>query len=331
MSRLDWNAVRFDPTRPPKKGHVESYFLKLNDPEGRRALWLKATILQNASCPEGAVAEAWAIAFDRERGHVAVKESVPFSEARFSNTGLDVVANGLRLSEGSVAGEITHAGRTIAFDLSFTPGAAPLVPFPFEAMYRGRLPSSKFVSPHPDSRFFGSFRADGDEVRVDGWHGMQGHNWGSGHAPLYAWAHCNQWDQGEDFTLEGVSAKTRLGPVLSPLTTLVCVRHRGVRYEFNRLPDLARARGDVSHRRWDFRAESDIGRIEGELYGQTDDFVGLYYPNPDGAMTYCLNTKLAHARVRFEPRGRLPFTLTSRAAALEIGTREPDHGIRMHV
>jgi hypothetical protein len=62
---------------------------------------------------------------------------------------------------------------------------------------------------------------------------------------------------------------------------------------------------------------------------RTDDMVGLYYANPDGAMTYCLNSKLASARVRFEPKGRAPLTLTSRAAALEVGTRDADHGVRM--
>ncbi len=57
----DWNAVRFE---PGSRGHVESYFFKLNDPAGNRALWLKATILArlDGSPP---VAEAWAIAFER--------------------------------------------------------------------------------------------------------------------------------------------------------------------------------------------------------------------------------------------------------------------------
>ena len=66
-------------------------------------------------------------------------------------------------------------------------------------------------------------------------------------------------------------------------------------------------------------------------YYDADDMVGLYYPNPHGPMTYCLNTKLARARVRFEASGRPPLLLTSRAAALEIGTRDDGHGVRMYV
>lgn len=326
---FDWNAFRFDSRA--RRGHVESYFFKLNDAEGRRALWLKATVLSDGRCAEGTVAEAWAIAFDRENGHIAVKQTVPYSQARFSRTGLDIEVAGLRIRDGIVQGEVEQNGHRIAVDLSFTKGAPPLVPLPERALYYSRLPRSKLVSPYPDSRFSGSYAVNGETIRVENARGMQGHNWGESHAHLYAWAHCNQWDQDEDFVFEGLSAKIKLGPVVTPIATLVCVRHRGVRYEFNRFRDLLKNRGEVSFRRWVFRAESDLGRIEGELFGQTPDFVGLHYPNPDGTMTYCLNSKLAHARLRFEPFGRPPMTLTSRTAALEVGTREPNHGIRMYV
>jgi hypothetical protein len=59
--------------------------------------------------------------------------------------------------------------------------------------------------------------------------------------------------------------------------------------------------------------------------------VGLYYENPEGPPTYCLNSKLAHARLEIEARGRPPFAVRSRAAALEIGTLDPTHGVRMYV
>ena len=67
-------------------GHVESYFLKANDPRAPRAIWIKTTIYASARAPSGephALAEAWAIAFDGDRGHIAVKSSIPFDRARF--------------------------------------------------------------------------------------------------------------------------------------------------------------------------------------------------------------------------------------------------------
>jgi hypothetical protein len=62
---------------------------------------------------------------------------------------------------------------------------------------------------------------------------------------------------------------------------------------------------------------------------ETDDLVGLHYPNPRGPDTHCLNTKLARARLELQLPGRAPFVASSRAAALEIGTLRRDHGIRM--
>jgi hypothetical protein len=63
------NACRYagprEATAPlPARGHVESYFLRANDPARPRALWLKATIL--APLQGEPVAETWLIA-DGER------------------------------------------------------------------------------------------------------------------------------------------------------------------------------------------------------------------------------------------------------------------------
>jgi hypothetical protein len=115
------------------------------------------------------------------------------------------------------------------------------------------------------------------------------------------------------------------------MTTVLCVRHRGVRYDLNALSDIARNAGAVTPRRWRFRGANALCKVDGELWGETDDFVGLHYANPDGSMCYCLNTKIARAKVTLTPRGRAPVVATSRAAALEIGTTDPRHGVRMHV
>jgi hypothetical protein len=322
----DWNAARFDPSGGG--GHVESYFLKLNDAEGRRALWLKATILarQGGGAP---VAEAWAIAFDREGTHAGAKEIVPLDRARLSAERLDVRVADLAISPGKIEGSVTSNGRKIAIDLAFTTTSAPLILFPSLRMYEGPLPSSKLVSPYPDARFTGHYAVDGERVEVEGWRGMQGHNWGKRHAELYAWAHCNQWENEEDLIFEGATARVKVGPLLAPPLTVLCVWRRGVRYAFNQPSVLLRSRGEIGARAWTFRAESPLARVEGELSAETRDFVGLHYENPDRAMTYCLNSKIAAGRLRFEVKGRPAITVETRAAALEIGTKDPAHGIPM--
>ncbi len=341
----DWNACRFDPAT--RAGHVESYFLKANDPSGERAVWLKATIFASTAEPDRPVAEGWAIAFDRRGGahrNVAVKHTVPYADASFGRGELSVrwtlppaagsgdgPLEGVEILPGSTRGDIAHREHRIAWTLRYDGDRRPIVPFPAAVMYTASLPKSKLVTPVPDARFNGEVTVDGEVWSLDGWRGMQGHNWGRGHADLYAWCHCNAWKEDAEFVLEGLSGQVRVGPVLSPLTTIVCVRHRGVSYDFNRPLEIYRASGDLSPRRWSFSAESKVASIEGIVEASADDQVGLYYANPGGAMTYCLNSKLAHARVRFEANGRAPLSLTSDAAALEIGTRRADHGVRMYV
>jgi hypothetical protein len=344
----DPNAVRFDPAA--RRGHVESYFLKANDERAERAIWIKATIFASNREPDRVMAEGWAIAFDRRSPpgrHIAVKHSLPYSRAMFSAQGLgvgwtlpgraggaglqDSTGEGLQLEPGATRGAITTRGHRIAWDLRFTTDSRPLLPFPSEAMYTGPFPKSKLVTPYPDARFDGEVTVDGESWSAAGWRGMQGHNWGRGHADRYAWCHANLWNEEDEFVLEGLSGQVRVGPVLSPLVTIVCVRYRGVTYDFNRLPDMLRARGNVTLRAWSFSSENKFARIEGAIEANTEDMVGLYYPNPDGPMTYCLNSKLARGEVRFEIKGRPPLLLRTRAAALEIGTRDPDHGVEMRV
>jgi hypothetical protein len=323
-----WNGVRFAPSPRSKGGHVESYFLKLNDGKGRRALWLKATILSRSGGPT--VAEAWAIAFDREGTHRAAKEVIPFPSARFSDAALDVEVARVRIQEGKTTGALDVPSR-LAWDLRFEGTAPPLVPFAVKSFYTGGFPRSKLVSPHPDLRFFGHYEVEGERIEVDGWRGMQGHNWGKSHAYRYAWGHCNSFLEEPELVFEGVTAQVRLGPAVTPPLTILCIRHRGVRYEWNRPLDLLRAKGHGEPGRWSFEAENDLGTIEGEMRGKEDLFVGLYYENPSGPTTHCLNSKIADIDLRFRPRGRPLVRASSHEAALEIGTTDPSHGVRMVV
>src|SRR5262245_36052032 len=146
---MDWNAVRFDPEAA--NDHVESYFLKLNDPSGARALWLKATIL--AARGRAPVSEAWAIAFDREARHVALKRVAPFKSGAFSRSGLDVSTDEVTLRPGVARGRLGKDDSQIEWNLEFDASGDPLVPYPHLKMYETKLPSQKLVTPYPNTRF----------------------------------------------------------------------------------------------------------------------------------------------------------------------------------
>ncbi|MCC6526787.1 MAG: hypothetical protein IT373_29330 [Polyangiaceae bacterium] len=333
----NWCGVRY-----AGGGHLESYFIKAVDPSSTRAFWLKATIFAEVSrhggAPRAPLAEAWAISFDHRDGrrHVAAKHQLPLSEASFERDGLGVrwrtaAGESLAIEPGRTRGEVRSGGRTLRWDLAFAGDERPMVPLPLPSLYRGPFPSTKLVTPYPDVRFTGELDAGGERWSVEGWRGMLGHNWGRRHGEQYAWSHCNQWEEDDELVLELAVARVRAGGVLLPALTIACLRHRGVDYDFNQPLALLRNRGSMDLRSVRFAAASRFGRIAGEIAADTEDFVGLYYPNPGGAMTHCLNTKLARAHLRFEAAGRPPLVVTSRAAALEIATLRPDHGVRMSV
>jgi hypothetical protein len=324
-------------------GHVENWFLKANEPGGRRALTVRMTIFarppsaDRTKAPVPPIAEAWAIAFDRERGHVATKTAVPLSSARFAHGTLDVEVDGCELSLGRSRGALASGSRKVAWDLALGPSrAAPIFHLPSRALYDAPL-VWKAVSPVSDGRASGVVEVDHGEGsppvpwRIDEWPAMIGHTWGPANARLYAWVHCNSWDDAEDLTLDAVSARVRLGPMLSPMPTAVFVRWKGKQWDLNARELFGKNRGSISLRRWEATAEGQGLDVRAELAAETDDFVGLHYPNPSGAMTYCLNTKLARARLELRLPGVEPFVATSRAGALEIGTHDRQHGVRMYL
>jgi hypothetical protein len=318
-----------------KKGHVESWFLKANEPAGRRALWIRCTIF--ARPPLMPVAEVWAVAFDRHRGHVALKSTVALSTARFADDTLDVEVDGCFLSLDGTRGALSSGRGNLGWELAFgVPLASPIVHLPSRAMYDDRLPpSSKLVTPVSDTRATGKLTVDrgGGDVDLwdlDGWPAMIGHNWGRGNAELYAWTHCNTWDV-PDLVFEAMSARVRVGPLLSPMATAAFVRWRGQSWDLSSVRALRRNRGSISMRRWEMSGEDQGIALACDVAAENDDIVGLHYLNPVGPITNCLNTKLARARLELRLPSGETVTATSRAAALEIGTIEPDHGIRMYL
>jgi hypothetical protein len=324
-------------------GHVESYFLKANDPEGRRALWLKATIFAPDRAPQSAVAEAWAVAFDRAEGHVAVKTSVPYEAARFSKDDLDIAIDGSTYTRTKWQGSVATGERSIAWDVGVSDGGAPLVHFPFDWMYEASFPSSKLVALVPDARASGEITVNGKTWSLAGWPMTIGHNWGRRHTPSYAWSHCNAWTGAASppppraglpepsLMFEGFSARIALGPVLSPPSTFLFVREGGQQWARRGFLGGGGIEEHMTLRRYSFRSSRGEAKLEGEVWAETDDFVGLYYANPDGTMVHCLNTKLASAELVLTLPRRGERLFRTRAAALEIATTNPHHGVRMYV
>jgi hypothetical protein len=335
--RSDLGGVHYDAARAraSRTGHVESWFLKANDPRGRRALWLRWTIWAGDLAPDRALAETWAVAFGATGGPVATKTSVPFERASFGGEALGAEVDGCLLSPEVARGRVESGGRSIAYDLDLASLGPPIVHLPARWMYAPGFPFQKLVSLMPNVRVRGTAIVQGESWALEAWPGMVGHTWGHAHSEPYAWGHCNAWENEDtpdgNVVLEGFTV--RPGAMLPPVTSLT-LRVGGEEFPLNGLSSLAQNAGAISPRRWSFRGfRSRRPRVEvaGEMWADTDDFVGLFFDQPDGSRCLCLNSMLARAEITLSIAGRPPRTLRSERAALELATRDPHHGVRMHL
>ncbi|WP_374591225.1 hypothetical protein [Aquabacterium sp.] len=328
-TRVRWQAGQ--------RGHVESYFLKLNSPAQRFAAWFKFTFL--APLHGEPLAEVWAVWFDMDDPSRtrAWKASVPLTGGVIVNDDIHLRIAGCELTpdgtRGSLSVQRDGAAHTdhIDWDLRFTPGAAPLVHLPWAWMYERKLPKSKILAPHPASRFDGSIHLNGERFTVHDAPGTLGHNWGAEHAWSYAWAHCSAFDGfGEDTFFEGFSTRIKLGCWVTPVLSVAHLSLDGHRHAFNRRRSMVSRPVSIGLQRWQFRLDGDDHALVGEFDAPRDDFICLHYGNPDGSTAYCLNSKLASGELRLlDHRDRVVARLTTaRQAALEVLTRSADHGVR---
>jgi hypothetical protein len=304
----------------PGTDHVESWFVRANDPAAPRAVWLKATVLTRAD--GSGVAEAWCSVFAGDRT-AAFRRTVPLDEASYRSGGASFEArvDALSLALDADAGRSSGSLGTVRWDLSFArrpdPLGRPMSLFRSARLVDAPFPKNKLLTPFPVADFAGSVAWAGDAWELDGWVGMQGHNWGPSHAPEYAWGQCVFPEQAA--VVEGASGRIELGSRTSPLFSMLVVRRGGEELRFDRLLDRWRQRPRIDFPRWRLEMRGRGGRALLELTGSPKSMVCLGYDNPDRPRSYCLNSKTARVRLEVRPARGPAYTLTSEhGAALEF-------------
>ena len=322
------NDPRFDRSR--RAAHTESWFLRANHPTEPKALWLKATILGRTSGT--AVAEVWCSLFDacRARGG---KATVPIEHASFSPGGTRIHISDCEFELGAEGRAVGHLpDRRFAWDLRWKalPSSlgAPLCPLPSRRLLDARFPKNKLLTPHPVLHFEGTVTWGDEAWQVHDWLGMQGHNWGQGHSPEYAWGQCVFSDaRGEPFAMvEAASGRLRLGPVVSPVLALMVIRHDEQELRFDRLVDLWNREALIASPTWTLRMQGPDGEAVLSMRARPERMVCLGYEDPGGHLSYCLNSKLAEVTLRVNPVNRHAFVCRSaHGGALEFlqGTPVP--------
>lgn len=328
------NAIRY--VDDPRGGHVESLFLRANHPARPLAVWLKATILAPKSGEH--TADVWAIVFDGEKHRVwADKKTVPISDVSTDSEGdgsIRIALAGCELSlgpDGHAKGALGEGADTCRWDLSWKPGDSELGSrmciFPYEVMLSAPFPKFKLVTPHPVLRFDGEISAWGERIEVDGWLGMQGHNWGKEHALEYAWGQCNFVDGNSApmCSVEGFTARIKLGPITTPALSAMVVRRGGREYRFDRLVDTWRQDATIDDMSWSLRLRGRDGEAHLLMDSDPEDMACLRYMNPSGRPSYCFNSKLARTKLRVNPINEEGFECSSgHGGALEFLRPQPD-------
>lgn len=312
------------------RGHVESFFVKANDPVAPRAIWLRFTCRSPVHHPEAAVAETWAIWFDAtgERPKVsAVKQTFPAAGARFARERFSVRISGCLLEDDRTDGVCSNDGHAIGWDLRFTTDRAPFLPLPYEAMYTGPFPRSKTTTPHPASLFSGKVRVDGETVRLVHWPGCQGHNWGRSHAASHAWLQCCAFKDAPGSWFEAIAGRVRVAGFTTPMLTLARLVHDGRTYDFTRLQDLRQeVRADGT--RFFYQARRGEVALRAEFDAPLDTFAALGYEDPDGSRPTVANSMLASGRVQVKgPDGKATL-VAERTACFERLDRTDALGIK---
>jgi hypothetical protein len=132
--------------------------------------------------------------------------------------------------------------------------------------------------------------------------------------------------------LEVGTGKLKLGPVWTPDLTPLVLRHEGREHALNSPVQILRARASVGYFEWRFASESAAVRVEGRIFAERGDFVGLSYDNPPGGAKHCLNSKIASCDITVTYKsgtrvGQVDRLKATRRAAFEILTDDRTHGV----
>ncbi|WP_040808495.1 hypothetical protein [Nocardia concava] len=329
MTAIAYNSPRLR----PGGDHVESWFVRANDPHSPRAVWIKATVLTAADGT--ALAQAWCSVFDGQRTHAWCLD-IPLEAARFEAhaVGQDISVGPLTMlltgHGGTTGGKLSDAVQTISWDLSFSKIAGlgePMSLLPTDRLLDTAVPSNKLVTPFPVLTCTGHLDWAGERWDLTGWHGMQGHNWGREHSPGYAWGQAVFTDArgGRPFAvMEAASARTRLAGRTSPLISMLVLRRGDEEFRFDRVLDLWRQRPHLDFPSWTLRMRGRHGTAELRTHADPEQMVCLAYRNPARATSYCLNSKTAAVSVHVAPIAGNAFELRSpHGGALEFLVPQP--------
>jgi hypothetical protein len=298
-------------------GGYESYYLRAVDPDRPRGVWLRHTIHQApGATPVGSI---WLTLIDGGGGPpVTRKVTLPAPEA------LD---GGVRIGASAFApGAVRGSAGDASWDLAWAGSEPVLRHLPKDLMYSGPLPRTKLESPHPSASFRGEVTVAGETVRLEGWPGMVGHNWGTQHAERWIWLHGVGFRGLPGAWLDLSLGRVRVGRLTTPWIANGAIGLDGRRHRIG--GTLARPRVDEHPTALDLRIAGGPTRLRLTVHSRREQTVVWRYADPDGAEHHVANCSVAELEAVVNPAGGMPVTLhTEHGGTYELGMREVPQGL----
>jgi hypothetical protein len=323
------NTPIWTPNRPKgKEKFQEFWFVKLNDPTGTRALWLRFTLLVTKNGFQR-VAETWAIFFQREPGKEIIKNAVKqsFGIAAFSSFPNGIKIESCTLGVDHTQGQIQSKGKSIHWDLAINTVHAEPVSFLPQIARRTGFFQTQISTVSEEILFSGTVTVDGTTYQFTNAPGSKSHWSGERSADSWVWGQANIFknEQGEitPFIFEGITARPRWGgnlkgPRLSSFYFFYKERH----FLFDSAWDAFQLKSESSITEWRFEAERGDISFRGVARADHKDFAGVTLEDTDGSVLYCANSKLSNLQILIYRRGKLEATVNaSGTAAFEVVSR----------
>lgn len=318
--------ARFPAKLGPDDGHYESFYIKATRPGGGRGAWIRHTVHKRPG--EDASCALWFVLFDADAGGPRATKRQFGPDKVSAPRDAYIQVDSATLEDGRAHGSVKTDELLATWDLTFADRHEPFFHLPREFLYEAKLPRTKFLSPYPNAEFNGRLTVGGDEVEVDGWRGMIGHNWGAEHAERWVWVHGAAFDgRDEEDYFDMAVGRIKIGGVRTPWVGNGNIVLDGVEHRlggFEHIPSTKVEEEPTSAR---FQLKGKGIKVRGRVSSEPKNFVAWIYADPVGPEHNTLNCSISDLELEVERDGKTERIAVTGAAAYEFGSGEKDHGI----
>lgn len=298
------NVLRWD-GRP---GHYEVYYLTATEPDSGIGIWIRyGMVAPLGRRDEPPSCSLWFAAMnpgDGEPRTTARRRAFPIDQLRSQSAPFELRLGPAVLGDDHMSGTLDD----VSWNLRWSHGDR-VYEHVHPALARLGVAKTLVVLPNADLTINGTVTIAGERIELAATRGAQAHLWGSKHATVWTWAHCNDFRtvDGEpvpETFVDGVSVMLpRLGREVGPTTPIVG------RFDDNDFistsPVRVLANGSTfALTGWRFEAIDGARKLVGEVDADREQLIGLLFRDPDGEAAYCYNSETASMRLHLYERAR---------------------------